>query len=228
MLQHHIQDIGNRYRDAFRRFFTAEPISLHGHVSDASSPALLTSLISHLPSRHFIKGSNPFLGEENRANPSVAILEGSYGAGYGPLAHNSVLEFVKLLANGTKPTVIATQNTAEIGRQVRNAKRSGCVALIAEIVRARDGVGISQTAWKHLLRACKKHNLVLVVDEALTSIRCGAPFAHQLPQYQKHGLPDLVLFGKAVRTNGIAVDWRGINMRKLAITDPEERLFIAL
>lgn len=228
MLQHHIHEIGDQYREAFWRFFTAEPISLHGHVSDASSPALLTSLISHLTSRCSKSGSNPYIGEEDKANPCVAILEGSYGAGYGSLAHNSVLDFVRPLANGREPIAIKTHNATGIEGQVRKAKRLGCVALIAEIVRARDGVVISQTAWKHLLRACEKHNLVLVVDEALTAIRCGAPFAYQLPQFQKHGFPDLVLFGKAVKTNGIAVDWRGINMQKLGITDTEERLFMAL
>ena len=228
MLQHHIHDIGDQYRNAFRRFFTAEPISLHGHVSDASSPALLTSLISHLASSRSTSGSDSFVGKVDKANPCVAILEGSYGAGYGPLAHNSVLEFVRPLANGRKPIVVKVHNTAKIDGQIRKAKQSGCVALIAEIVRARDGVVVSQTAWKHLLRACEKHNLVLVVDEALTAIRCGAPFAHQLPQFQRHGLPDLVLFGKAVKTNGVAVDWRGINMQKLGIDDPEERLFVAL
>ena len=227
VLQYRIHKIGDRYREAFRRFFTAEPISLHGHVSDASSPALLTSLIAHLTS-HSESDCNPFLTEGDKLNPCVAILEGSYGAGYGPLAHNSVLEFVRPLANGRKPFVIKIHNTAKIDDQVRNAKGMGCVALIAEIVRARDGSVISQVAWKHLLRACKKFNLVLVVDEALTSIRCGAPFAYQLSQYQKHGFPDLVLFGKAVKTNGVAVDWRGINMQKLRINDPEDRLFKAL
>ena len=228
MLQHHIHDVGDRYRQAFGQFFTAEPISLHGHVSDASSPALLTSLITHLDSHHSTDKSNPLLDPENKVNPCIALLEGSYGAGYGPLAHESVLEFVRPLANGRNSFIIRTGNAAKIDEQVRIAKQNGCVALIAEIVRARDGLVIGETAWKHLLKACKKHTLVLVVDEALTAIRCGAPFACQLPQYQKHGLPDLVLFGKAVRTNGIAVDWRGINMQKLGITDPEERLFVAL
>ena len=228
MLQYHTHDIGDRYREAFRRFFTAEPVSLHGHVSDASNPALLTSLISHLTSGYSPAACNPFVRESDKVNPCIAILEGSYGAGYGPLAHNSVLDFVRPLANGRIPLVVSIQNPAEIETQVGKAKASGCVALIAEIVRARDGSVMSQVAWKHLLNACKTYNLVLVVDEALTAIRCGAPFAYQLPQFRKHGFPDLVLFGKAVKTNGVAVEWRGINMLKLALTDPEERLFIAL
>ena len=228
MLQYHIHNIGDRYRDAFRGFFTAEPMSLHGHVSDASNPALLTSLIAHLAESCSSDGDNSFLEEGDQADPRLAILEGSYGAGFGPLAHDSVLEFVRPLANGRHPVVIKTHGTASIESQVRKAKRTGCVALIAEMVRARDGVVITQTMWKSLLRACTKHDLVLIVDEALTAIRCGAPFAYQLPQYEKHGYPDMVLFGKAVKTNGIAIDWRGINMSKLAITDPEERRFVAL
>ena len=175
-----------------------------------------------------MRGCNPFLSEQDKLNPSVAVLEGSYGAGYGPLAHNSVLEFVRPLANGRQPFVINTHNVAKIEDQVRMAKQTGCVALIAEIVRARDGSVISQAAWKHLLRACRTHNLFLVVDEALTSIRCGAPFAYQLPQYQKHGFPDLVLFGKAVKTSGVAVEWRGVNVSKLGVEDKEDRLFTAL
>ena len=84
MLQYHIHSIGDRYREAFRRFFTAEPISLHGHVSDASSPALLTSLIAHLTSRYSTSDCNSFLSKGDQMNPCVAVLEGSYGAGYGP------------------------------------------------------------------------------------------------------------------------------------------------
>lgn len=228
MLQYHIHDIGDRYREAFRQFFTAEPISLHGHVSDASSPALLTSLISHLTSRCSIRGCNPFLAEKDKSNPCIAILDGSYGAGYGPLAHNSVLEFVRPLANGKQPFVISTHDASTIDEQVRIAKQSGCVALIAETVCARDGTVISPTAWKHVLNACRKHNLFLVVDEALTSIRCGAPFAYQLPQYQRYGFPDLVLFGKAVKTCGVAVEWRGVNVAKVGIEDQDDRDFMAL
>lgn len=66
MLQHHIHDIGDRYRDVFQRFFTAEPISLHGHVSDASSPALLTSLIFHLASRGSTNGAVLFSRKQTK------------------------------------------------------------------------------------------------------------------------------------------------------------------
>ncbi|KAG7007497.1 hypothetical protein G7Y79_00009g026060 [Physcia stellaris] len=259
LLQHQTHRIGERYRGAFRQFFTSDPISLHGHVSDASNVALLTSLISHLvcASKNEKKLSsseadasdghseenafeghseeNPsedhseedasegpgieFFSDEAKENPRIAILEGSYGAGYGCLAYDAIIRTVRPLANGPRPFIIKTDIARRIDAQVERAKNDGCVALIAEIVRAEDGKPINERVWGSILAACNKHDLILIVDEALTAIRCGAPFAYQLPQYSTHGFPDLVLFGKAVRTNGIAVEWRGINIQKLGIKD---------
>lgn len=227
-LQHHIHEIGGKYREAFRDFFTAEPISLHGHVSDASNAALLTSVISHLVSHASSDIGVPFFEDESKSNPRVAITAGSYGAGYGCLAYNAVMESNRLVANGPRPIIIATENSSKIDAQIKEAKNDGCIALIVELVRAGDGKALTENAWKNIIKACEKYALVLVVDEALTSIRCGAPFAYQLPQYARHGYPDLVLFGKAVRTNGIAVEWRGMNIQKLGIEQREERLFTIL
>ena len=219
LLQHYVHDISKLYRTAFRDFFIAEPVSLHGHVSDASSAALLTSLISHLMLRAPTHSRVSFFNEADKQSPRVAILEGSYGAGFGCLAYDAVLESVQPLGNGPRPIVIKTKGASSIDVQLKAAKNMGCIALITEIVRACDGAVISEEIWKNILRACKKHELILVVDEALTAIRCGAPFAYQLPQYVKWGFPDLVLFGKAVRTNGVAIEWRGINIQKLDIAD---------
>ncbi|KAL8680739.1 MAG: hypothetical protein Q9186_003086 [Xanthomendoza sp. 1 TL-2023] len=227
-LQYHIYQICDRYRKAFRAFFNADPISLHGHVSDASNAALLTSVISHLVSHAESDIQTPFFDDEAKSNPRVAITEESYGAGYGCLAYHAVIDSNRPLANGPRPVVIRTHVPSNINVQVKKAKSQGCVALITEIVRAGDGKVISERAWKYLLEACEEHGLFLVVDEALTSIRCGAPFAYQLPQYSQHGYPDLVLFGKAVRTNGLAVEWRGSNILKLGIEDQEDRLFTIL
>ncbi|KAL8819077.1 MAG: hypothetical protein Q9223_002413 [Gallowayella weberi] len=227
-LQYHIYQICDHYRNAFRSFFTAEPISLHGHVSDASNAALLTSIISHLVSHAQSDSQNPFFDNEAKSNPRVAITEESYGAGYGCLAYHAVINSNRPLANGPRPVVIKTHVPAAIDVQVKKAKSQGCIALITEIVRAGDGKVISERAWKYLLQACKDHGLILIIDEALTSIRCGAPFAYQLPQYSQHGYPDLVLFGKAVRTNGLAVEWCGSNIQKLGIVDQEDRLFTVL
>ena len=251
LIQYLIFDIRERYQQAFRRYFTASVISVHGHVSDAANPSLLMSLLLHLMDVANDSGSDAasssasdsasnsandsastspsgptdvdvdLLRYANTENPRIALAQGSYGAVFGPLAYQSVLPYARPLANGPKPFIIKTQAPNKISIQVKKAKAEGCIALIVEIVRAADGGVISDVAWKHLVNACKKYSLVLIVDEALTAMRCGAPFAYQLPQYEKSGFPDLVLFGKAVRTNGIAIEWRGINIQKLGIDDEE-------
>ncbi|KAL8673624.1 MAG: hypothetical protein Q9168_001979 [Polycauliona sp. 1 TL-2023] len=228
LLQRHIHEINEQYRAAFQKFFTAEPISLHGHVSDASNAALLTSVITHLVLHAESDIGNSFIEDESKFNPRLAITSNAFGAGYGTLAHNAVMETNQPVANGPRPVIISTNNPAKIDAQVKQAKNHGCVALIVELVCAGTGKAITASAWENILKACEKYALILIVDEALTSIRCGAPFAHQLPQYAQSGYPDLILFGKAIRTNGIAIDWRGINIQKLDITDPDDRLFVIL
>ena len=222
LLQYHTSSISKGYRNAFQQFFNADPISLHGHVSDAANVSLLTSLLLHL-TRH---AGNPgvfFLTEKDQKSPRLAVTHGIYGSGFGPLAYHSVIKENKDLANGTEPLVVDSRKKISIDLQVKRAKEAGCVVLIVEIVRAGDGKAITPRLWKQLLKACKKYTLVMVVDEALTAIRCGAPFAHQLPEYQEHGRPDLILFDKGVRTHGIAIDWNGINISKLEVSTEENR-----
>lgn len=188
---------------------------------DASSSA--SDYASDSTSGYTVVGVD-LLEHANRQNPRIALAQGSYGAVFGPMAYECVLPYVRPIANGPEPFFVNTQDLTTINNQVREAKAAGCIALIVEIVCAADGSVISIVAWKHLLNACREHGLVLIVDEALTAMRCGAPFAYQLPRYAKSGFPDLVLFGKAVRTNGIAVEWRGINIRKLGIRRRDKRL----
>ncbi|KAI4244400.1 MAG: hypothetical protein LQ352_006826, partial [Teloschistes flavicans] len=163
-----------------------------------------------------------------RANPRVAITEGCYGAGFGPLHYNAVYNARSGAANGACPVVIRTHDPSGIAVQVARAKGMECVAVMAEMVSARDGRVMRPEVWEELVKACDAYDLMLVVDEALTAIRCGAPFAYQLPQYCKHGYPDLVLFGKAVRTNGVAIEWRGVNVGKLGIVKEEQRQYTIL
>lgn len=62
--------------------------------------------------------------------------------------------------------------------------------------------------------------ICLQVDEL---IQCGAPFAYQLPEYHTREYPDLVLFGKAVWMYGVAVEWRGSDIKKLVIVKDDKR-----
>lgn len=58
------------------------------------------------------------------------------------------------------------------------------------------------------------------MDEVLTVWRCGAPYAHLLPEYKSH-ISSFVVFGKAVSASGIAVHWDGIHVRRLGYADPQ-------
>ncbi|KAL8631414.1 hypothetical protein Q9189_002836 [Teloschistes chrysophthalmus] len=198
--QHHIQAIQTAYRAAFRSFF-ADPLSLHGHVSDASNPSTLLRLMEHL----YPQATNPknSISNEARKNPRIAVTEGYYGAAYGPLVYHAKSNAqVPHSANGARPTVITTNDYRTIEEQLRNAKEKACVAVIAEMVRSRDGSTMETRVWEEL---------------------CGAPFAHQLLEYHTCEYPDLVLFGKAVGTHGVAVEWRGSNIKELGIVKDDQR-----
>ena len=229
-IYHDVRDICDDYRDAFFNFFGADVISLHGHVSDASSPHTLTSLILHLRANASQgaskKKATPAafkLSEIVRGNPCVAVMEGSYGTGFGSLAYNAPYSWSADVACGSRPVVVKMDPAQKIEGQIKEAKRRGCVLFLVEIVRSRDGAVMTPDQWFATIQACKKRHIMLVVDEAMTAIRCGAPFAHQLSQYKKHGRPDLILFGKGVKTNGVAVDWQGINVHQLGIAPDKER-----
>jgi hypothetical protein len=45
--------------------------------------------------------------------------------------------------------------------------------------------------------------MLLIVDEYLSLLRCGAGFAHPNPHYTLHGKPDLILFGKELKVCGM-------------------------
>lgn len=82
MIYHEARDIRDHYRKAFFEFFDVDPISLHGHVSDAASPFVIASLLMHLGN---VFPELAILSTSAKA-ARVAVMEGSYGMGFGPLA----------------------------------------------------------------------------------------------------------------------------------------------
>ncbi|KAF6230752.1 hypothetical protein HO133_000011 [Letharia lupina] len=233
LIYNELRDIRDHYREAFSNFFGADPITLHGHVSDAANPLLITSLIQHLNNNISPEDSEKSaydafkLRKEQTRSPNLAIMEGSYGTGFGPLAYNAPCPWSSTVACGTKPVVVR-MGSGEIDQQVKRAKAKHCVALLVEIVRARDGCVMTAEQWEMTVQACRKHRMILIVDEAMTAIRCGAPFAHQLPEYERHGRPDFILFGKGIRTNGIAIDWKGVNVGILRKITAEEQVDVVV
>jgi hypothetical protein len=107
--------------------------------------------------------------------------------------------------------------------RLKQLVRDGCVALILEIVRQSDGRVLTRREWNLICECCQEVGIYLIVDECLTALRCGAPFAHQLPQY-KEFKPSFVIFGKTLISSGIAVNWDGVHISRLGYTDSKDIL----
>ncbi len=103
-------------------------------------------------------------------------------------------------------------------KRLEQLVRDGCVAVVLEIVRQDDGRVLTQREWNTICDCCQRVGIYLVVDECLTALRCGAPFAHQLPQYSEFK-PSFVIFGKALFSSGIAVNYDGVHVSRLGYTD---------
>jgi hypothetical protein len=80
-----------------------------------------------------------------------------------------------------------------------------------------DGRVTTSDELRNLSEACRESGLILAIDETITAIRCGAPFAHQRPEYKDSSKPDLVFFGKAMGANGIGINFDGPCMSRLGI-----------
>jgi hypothetical protein len=109
-------------------------------------------------------------------------------------------------------------------RTLTDAKRRGCIGVIIEIVQNQaSGRVLSPHELHNLREACTETGLLLAVDEALTAIRCGAPFAHQRPEYSGTVSPDLVFFGKALVASGVGIRFDAPFTSKLGIRTTLDR-----
>ncbi|KAL8870651.1 MAG: hypothetical protein Q9174_003354 [Haloplaca sp. 1 TL-2023] len=131
LARYELRNILDYYSDAFYDFFRVHPFSICGHASDALNPSLLGSLITFLRAYKTKESTN---GTTNVTQ--LAVMDGSYGAGFSPLAHHSVCNFSNV-ANGPKPIRI-TMNRQTIPRQLKVAKDQGCILFLVEMVRAQD------------------------------------------------------------------------------------------
>lgn len=109
--------------------------------------------------------------------------------------------------------------------RLRSLRKRGIIAVVVEIVRQSDGHLLSQKEWETICECCESAGLYLIVDESLTAIRCGAPFAYQLRQYRKYK-PSFVIFGKALAP-GIAIVWDGLHVKRFGIVDQKDRVHLS-
>ena len=124
-------------------------------------------------------------------------------------------------ACGAKPYPIHLTDRAlsDVISQVQEAKSRGCIATVVEMVSSKGGEILPPEELANLSTACRIAAMPLIIDECLTAIRCGAPFVYLRPEYSHIEKPDLVFFGKAVGTNGIAVNFDGPVISKLGYDD---------
>jgi hypothetical protein len=129
------------------------------------------------------------------------------------------------VACGNPPIVIdPLQKLPALKTSLARAQDSGAVALIVHIVYTNQPHQILPPHQLHeLAKICKTIRLPLVIDETLTALRCGAPFAYQREEY--HGIqPDLVVFGKALGVSGLAVNFEGQLLADLFISSHLQKI----
>jgi hypothetical protein len=121
--------------------------------------------------------------------------------------------------------VIDLQQTAEdLDSTLTRFKNDGGIALIVQIIESQwPWTVIESKTLQTLSNICSRLKLPVVVDETLTALRCGAPFAHQRPEYLEVINPDFVIFGKGLKANGIGVNFDGETLRALSIYQEGDR-----
>ncbi|KAM0269831.1 hypothetical protein ACHAQH_009641, partial [Verticillium albo-atrum] len=110
---------------------------------------------------------------------------------------------------GSDPFLLSPAiSKADLRDQLVDAKESGCIGIIIEIVDNQyNGRVFDPVLLKRLRRVCAEVNLILAVDETLTAIRCGAPFSFQREEYAEIDPPDLVFFGRVMCAHGTAINF---------------------
>ncbi|KAJ5360331.1 hypothetical protein N7517_009522 [Penicillium concentricum] len=241
--QYHV--LLNEYTDRFQSFFGGYwPITFHAHVSDVLIPTTIASLILNTASTCPLVVEDPALSpllkddpepekvqqfvrellgwtDVHIAAPKLAIVEGIYGGAYGPLAHSSNEWEYRIIGSGPSSVFISLSDFSSEDRlltKIIAAKAEGCVAVICDLVDASNGTVFPPAFFRLLRSCCDQARICLLVDEAMTAIRCGAPLASQRAEYCEDGnlQPDMIAFGKGMGVSGVAINFNGLMMRHLA------------
>ncbi|KAK2052598.1 hypothetical protein LY76DRAFT_555446 [Colletotrichum caudatum] len=115
----------------------------------------------------------------------------------------------------------------ELREQLHEARKNGCIGIVVEIVEDQyNGRVMDPKTLERLSAMCTEEHLLLAVDETLTAIRCGAPFAFQREEYRDAASPDLVFFGKALGVHGTAIGFDGQFLKKFGVFGSSRCRFI--
>ncbi|KAI1478179.1 pyridoxal phosphate-dependent transferase [Daldinia eschscholtzii] len=247
------QQLLHEYTDLFGDFFGGYyPISMHAHATDALLPTTIASLILNTTATSPLVLNSPtlkpkpdenpedtgnrvrdfawsFLGWDDKhiLSPNFIVADNIYGAGYGPLAHTSKEWEISAIASGPKPIVVNMKDTTEeaLDAQFKDAKTKGCIAVVFDLVSTEDGLVLHPDNFGMVKACCARNRLLLIVDETMTAMRCGAPFAFQRLEYaqmEADKQPDLVIFGKGIGVSGVAIGFKGVITTGLTYTDPDD------
>lgn len=171
--------------------------------------------------------------------PLWTVAKDSFAAAFGPLlspvirtifhgltipcarqANLSAQQSWRDIATGT-PRIgiqLADRTRDDLSRSLANSKKLGCIGVVVEIVNNQcNGRVTTPEELQNLSDACAENGLLLAIDETITAIRCGAPFAFQRPEYRHTRPPDLVFFGKALGASGAAIHFDAPFMQRLGI-----------
>ncbi|KAI0409926.1 pyridoxal phosphate-dependent transferase [Xylaria palmicola] len=243
----------NEYTELFHKAFGGYyPISMHAHATDSLMPTTIASLILNTaatsplvldsPELRPRADENPeetgmrvrsfalnFLGwtEKHVLQPTFVVADNIYGAGYGPLAHASKEWETSAIAAGPKPFIVNMREADEatLNAQFAEAKVNGAIAVLFDMVSTEDGLVFAPEKFGLVKRLCAENRLLLIVDETMTALRCGAPFAFQRPEYARQGVeyqPDFVIFGKGIGVSGIAISFGGVITKGLTYTKQDD------
>ncbi|KAI1262893.1 pyridoxal phosphate-dependent transferase [Xylariaceae sp. FL1019] len=243
----------DEYTELFQKTFGGYySISLHAHATDSLMPTTIASLILNTAATSNLVLDSPilkpkpyekpedtgmrvrsfaldFLGwdETHVITPNFIVSHNCYGAGYGPLAHASKEWETNAIASGPKPVIINLKDLSaeDMNAQFAAAKATGCIAVMFDMISTEDGEVLPPTTFGIIKECCSRNRLLLVIDETMAALRCGAPFSFQRPEYAEEGVefqPDLVVFGKGIGVSGIAINFNGIMTKGLMYTEKED------
>ncbi|KAF3355080.1 hypothetical protein VdG1_04292 [Verticillium dahliae VDG1] len=178
----------------FKGFY---PIDYQNSSTQAMNPVLTSKMILMLGRFILAKGSNTPVhvveedtvlklvgwNQKQASTPRWALLSDSYTA-----VANSPSSVGTPGTNpdkghhcGSDPFFLnPTSSQGDLRAQLEDAKESGCIGIIIEIVDGQySGRAFDPVLLKRLRQVCAEKQLILAADETLTAIRCGAPFAFQ-------------------------------------------------
>ncbi|KAK1621555.1 hypothetical protein BDP81DRAFT_387705 [Colletotrichum phormii] len=231
----------NLYEAMFLNYFGGfMPIHYGTSTNSTMNPETVVKIILTLAELSMSESSesseSPFSDEEDTLKrmgwddihakkPCWALLSDTYAAATVSSTSTSGKPSLKFSGSpkpyGSNPILLHIDGVSddELRDQLFVAREAGCIGIIIEMVGTQfNGRVLEPSLLKRLSAMCAEHQLLLAVDETLTAIRCGAPFCFQREEFFDIISPDLVFFGKATGSQGVAINFEGQFVKKFGLS----------